>query len=170
MTGDPRVLAPLQQAFNATDNAHVRQAIIYAWEFETDTRSTVYPRTDERIRAWTPPTAEPSLDDLAFGLSIKFAELSVELDELKSSLERLKNQQTLDCKHTGIALTDLDRRLMVQENKKPEQHPEPTAPDDPVCGCGHPKSHHAVHSAGPNYGHWCGCCRAFNPIRTGETQ
>lgn len=118
MTGDPKVLAGLQQAFNATDDPRIHRLIGNAWEFETASCSTIYPALGDRIRAWTPP-AEPSLDDLAFGLSIKFAALSVEMDEMKKRLDAL------------------------------EQHPEPPAPDDPVCareGCGHPKSVHALNS------------------------
>lgn len=115
MTGDPKVLGPLQQAFNTSDVYHVRRYIGMAWEKETDTQHIVLPPLDERIRAWTPPPAEPSLDDLAFGLSIKFAELSVEMDEMKKRLDAL------------------------------EQHPEPTAPADPVCardGCWHKSKWH----------------------------
>lgn len=106
MSGDPKVLAGLQQAYLASDAAMFasRRAMIrYAWRAETGTSIHDAHSTDAAIRSWTPPPAEPSLDDFAFGLSIKFAELSVELDALKKRLDAL------------------------------EQHPEPTAPDlDPV--------------------------------------
>ncbi len=113
MSGDPRVLAPLQHAFNAADNAHVRQAIIYAWEFETDTRSTVQPRIDKRIRAWTPPPAEPSLEQRVAAL-----------EELKNRIDAMLFEESepecTKCGGTGH----------TRENCKPAPQPAPDL--DPV--------------------------------------
>lgn len=113
MTGDPKVLAGLQQAFNASENVHTQRAIASAWEHETDGWSVVMPTVEQRIRAWTPTTAGPSLEQ-------RVAELTKSvmwLHELFSPNGKIRQELN------GIA-----ERIDALE-----QHPEPTEPDlDPV--------------------------------------
>lgn len=143
MTNDPKVLAGLQQAFNASDDPRIHRLIGNAWELETASCSTIHPALGERIRAWTPPASDPSLEQ--------------RVAELEDALQRLKDQQTLDCKHTGQALGDIDNRIKGLYSETNEKftdvdrkfialtHPEPPAPVDPVCArseCGHRQSEH----------------------------
>ena len=52
MTGDPRVLAPLQQAYLSATDERAKNAIITAWAIETEQTCDWYFRFDALIRGW----------------------------------------------------------------------------------------------------------------------
>ena len=152
MSGDPRVLAPLQQAYLAAKHEKVIQRLQFVWDFETRGKIVNSDAdADSEIRAWTPPPAEPSIDDLAFGLSIKFAEVTLELEGLKK-----QHAELIDNITAGFARVERRIRAIT--------HPEPTAPDDPVCareGCGHVQSEHDGGGC-QRISPYCNC-HAFHP-------
>ena len=111
MSGDPRVLAPLQQAYLAAKHEKVIQRLQFVWDFETRGKIVNSDAdADSEIRAWTAPPAEPSLEQ-------RVATIERSIKTMNDSV------QSLDREHL-----QLDERIAALE-----QHPEPTAPDDP-CG------------------------------------
>ena len=52
MSGDPKVLAPLQQAYRSATDERVQNAIIKAWAIETGQKCDWYFRFDALIRGW----------------------------------------------------------------------------------------------------------------------
>lgn len=167
MTGDPKVLGPLQQAFLATDKSRIMDFIGYAWERETGDVNTIYPSIDHRIRAWTPPDAEPSLEQRVEALSVRLtgyiAEVDFALSERIAALELFKADALED-------LASLNIRMSIVN----ERHPEPTAPDDPVCAdcepcgnCGHRRGIHGTTGLlcrEPDYANSTTCeCPGFVP-------
>ncbi len=112
MIGDPKVLGPLQQAFNATDHPFILGKLAAAWTAETELDAP-FDMVSASIRAWTPPPAEPSLEQRVAELELKLSAVSATMQEHETDLENFGNQI-----HELFNRTD----------------PEPTAPDDYTPG------------------------------------
>ena len=157
MSGDPKVLAPLQQAFKETDDGRVQQQIVYAWCHETGNYN-IYSLIETDIRDWTPPPAEPSLEQRVAELEAKAERHLAYLrdcidstdDQLKQRVDELHEMLMALTASTARNLEDLNNNvadgfIRVDRRIRAITHPDPTAPDDPVCareGCGHKRSDH----------------------------
>lgn len=131
MTGDPKVLAPLQQAYLKLTShpKDIGDMALLQLQWEDHYGVIAYrpfADVDAEIRAWTPPPAEPSLEQRMAELEAKHGSLKAKLDKwVPASVTITENHE---------------ERISALE-----QHPEPTAPDDPVCAnpeCAHRQSSH----------------------------
>lgn len=176
MTGDPRVLAGIQQAYLATDDDLMLSYLGYAWSRETKTLNSLRP-VDPVIRAWTPPAAEPSLEQRVEDLTNRIndeetvnrrqwdsiAELLIRTSNIVQSVKALEAKHARLIQDITTGFTKVDRRIRAITNPDcicgtedgascpVHSHLEPTAPDDPVCareGCGHSRSSHWQESTG----------------------
>ena len=137
MTGDPKVLAPLQQAYLKLTShpKDIGDMALLQLQWEDHYGVIAYrpfADVDAEIRAWTPPPAEPSLEQRMAELEAKHGSLKAKLDKwVPASVTITENHE---------------ERISALE-----QHPEPTAPDDPVCvncnpcgNCGHRRGIHGT--------------------------
>lgn len=132
MIGDPKVLAGLQQAYLASDTRNVMLRIQNAWDYEA-TGSLVPGNSDAAIRAWTPPPAEPSLeqrvDELHEMLMTLTTSTARNLEELRAGINTEVSNR-INHEHLCRGRYDITNERI----NSLEQHPAPQpAPDlDPV--------------------------------------
>lgn len=134
MSGDPRVLAPLQQAYlAANDGSNARTYIRYTWRAETNQHGLPWHQVDADIRGWTPPPAEPSLeqrvDELHEMLMTLTTSTARNLEELRAGINTEVSNR-INHEHLCRGRYDITNERI----NSLEQHPAPQpAPDlDPV--------------------------------------